>query len=133
MPVAVGQATAEEPAGHRAELGADEEQARVADATPDRPQGQECREAGVYGVSLVVLLSVAAEAGPPEGRSAVINTYGLGSDVAQLLGPWGLGLAAGTWGLRGALVVAGAVPLVGAAVFLVARPAPRPAGPTARS
>ncbi len=64
----------------------------------------------LYGVSLVVLLSVAAEAGPPEGRSAVINTYGLGSDVAQLLGPWGLGLAAGTWGLRGALVVAGAVP-----------------------
>jgi MFS family permease len=87
----------------------------------------------LYGVSLVVLLSVAAEAGPPEGRSAVINTYGLGSDVAQLLGPWGLGLAAGTWGLHGALVVAGAVPLVGAAVFLVARSAPRPARPTARS
>jgi MFS family permease len=87
----------------------------------------------LYGVSLVVLLSVAAEAGPPEGRSAVINTYGLGSDVAQLLGPWGLGLAAGTWGLRGALVVAGAVPLVGAAVFLVTRNAPRPAGPPATS
>jgi MFS family permease len=87
----------------------------------------------LYGVSLVVLLSVAAEAGPPEGRSAVINTYGLGSDVAQLLGPWGLGLAAGTWGLRGALVVAGAVPLVGAAVFLVTRNAPRPAGSPATS
>ena len=87
----------------------------------------------LYGVSLVVLLSVAAEAGPPEGRSAVINTYGLGSDVAQLLGPWGLGLAAGMWGLRGALVVAGAVPLVGAAVFLVARKAPGPAGPPATS
>lgn len=85
----------------------------------------------LYGVSLVVLLSVAAEAGPPEGRSAVINTYGLGSDVAQLLGPWGLGLAAGMWGLRGALVVAGAVPLVGAAVFLVTRRTP--AAPTATS
>jgi len=77
-----------------------------------------------YGVSVVVLLSVAAEAAPPEERSAVINTYGLGSDLAQLLGPWGLGLAAGMWGLRGALVVAGAVPLVGAAVFLVTRKAP---------
>ena len=80
-----------------------------------------------YGVSVVVLLSVAAEAAPPEERSAVINTYGLGSDLAQLLGPWGLGLAAGMWGLPGALVVAGAVPLVGAAVFLVTRNAPEPA------
>ena len=83
-----------------------------------------------YGVCVVVLLSVAAEAAPPEGRSAVINTYGLGSDVAQLLGPWGLGLAAGMWGLPGALVVAGAVPLVGAAVCLAAtsrgRGAPAP-------
>ena len=77
-----------------------------------------------YGVSVVVLLSVAAEVAPPEERSAVINTYGLGSDLAQLLGPWGLGLAAGMWGLRGALVVAGAVPLVGAAVFLMTRKAP---------
>jgi len=83
-----------------------------------------------YGVSVVVLLSVAAEAAPPEERSAVINTYGLGSDLAQLLGPWGLGLAAGMWGLRGALVVAGAVPLVGATVFLLTRKAPGPAGPT---
>jgi MFS family permease len=86
-----------------------------------------------YGVSVVILLSVAAEAAPPEGRSAVINTYGLGSDLAQLLGPWGLGLAAGMWGLRGALVVAGVVPLVGAAVFLATRKAPRPACPTAGS
>jgi len=86
-----------------------------------------------YGVSVVVLLSVAAEAAPPEERSAVINTYGLGSDLAQLLGPWGLGLAAGVWGLPGALVVAGAVPLVGAAVFLVTRSAPAPACPTAAS
>jgi MFS family permease len=86
-----------------------------------------------YGVSVVVLLSVAAEVAPPEERSAVINTYGLGSDLAQLLGPWGLGLAAGMWGLRGALVVAGAVPLVGAAVFLVTRNAPGPACPTAAS
>jgi MFS family permease len=86
-----------------------------------------------YGVSVVVLLSVAAEVAPPDERSAVINTYGLGSDLAQLLGPWGLGLAAGMWGLRGALVVAGAVPLVGAAVFLVARKVPGPACPTAAS
>ncbi len=76
-----------------------------------------------YGLAIVVLLSVAAEAGPPEGRSATINTYGLGSDVAQLLGPWMLGLAAGMLGLRGVLVVAGAVPLVGAAVyFLLEKP-----------
>jgi hypothetical protein len=61
----------------------------------------------------------------------VINTYGLGSDLAQLLGPWGLGLAAGMWGLGGALVVAGAVPLVGATVFLLTRKAPGPAGPGA--
>lgn len=86
-----------------------------------------------YGVSVVVALSVAAEAAPPEGRSAVINTYGLGSDVAQLLGPWGLGLAAGIWGLGGALVVAGAVPFVGAAVFLATRRTPLPARPPARS
>jgi MFS family permease len=84
-----------------------------------------------YGVSVTVLLSVAAEAAPPEERSAVINTYGLGSDLAQLLGPWGLGLAAGMWGLGGALVVAGAVPLVGATVFLLTRKAPGPAGPGA--
>lgn len=86
-----------------------------------------------YGVSVVVLLSVAAEAAPPEERSAVINTYGLGSDLAQLLGPWGLGLAAGMWGVPGALVVAGAVPLVGAAVFLATRKTPGPACPRAVS
>ncbi|HSE06989.1 MAG TPA: MFS transporter [Methylomirabilota bacterium] len=81
----------------------------------------------LYAVSVVVLLGLAGEAAPPEGRSAAINTYGLGSDVAQLLGPWGLGLAAGIWGIRGALVVAGAVPLVGAVVYLVMRKAPGPA------
>lgn len=80
----------------------------------------------LYAVSVVVLLGLAGEAAPPEGRSAAINTYGLGSDVAQLLGPWGLGLAAGIWGVRGALVVAGAVSLVGAAMYLVMRTAPAP-------
>jgi MFS family permease len=86
-----------------------------------------------YGVSVVVALSVAAEAAPPEGRSAVINTYGLGSDVAQLLGPWGLGLAAGMWGLDGALAVAGAVPFVGAVVCLATRRASRRTRPAAPS
>jgi MFS family permease len=86
-----------------------------------------------YGVSVVVALTVAAEAAPPEERSAVINTYGLGSDVAQLLGPWGLGLAAGMWGLDGALVVAGAVPFAGAVVFLAARRGSRPTHPAAPS
>ncbi|MGE5857379.1 MAG: hypothetical protein ACM31K_02700 [Solirubrobacterales bacterium] len=38
--------------------------------------------------------------------------------MAQLLGPWGLGLAAGTWALGGALVVAGAVPLLAAVAHL---------------
>jgi MFS family permease len=80
-----------------------------------------------YGVSVLVALSLAAEAAPPERRSAVINTYGFGSDVAQLIGPWALGLAAGTWGLDGALVVAGAVSLAGAAVAIATRGAPRPA------
>jgi MFS family permease len=75
-----------------------------------------------YGVCVVVLLSVAAEASPPDARSAVMNTYGFGSDVAQLLGPWALGLAAGAWGLGGALIVAGAVPLMGALAYLVTRP-----------
>ena len=40
-----------------------------------------------YGSAVVVALSVAGAAAPPTERSAVINTYGLGSDVAQLLGP----------------------------------------------
>jgi MFS family permease len=79
-----------------------------------------------YGAAVVVALSVAGEAAPPAERSAVINTYGLGSDVAQLLGPWGLGLTAGAWGLDAALVLAGAVPVVGAAVLLASRRTPRP-------
>ena len=72
----------------------------------------------LYGVAFVVLPGLAGEAAPPAGRGAAINTFGLGSDVAQLLGPWGLGLAGGTWGLGGALVVAGAVALLGAAAYL---------------
>jgi MFS family permease len=72
----------------------------------------------LYGVAFVVLQGLASEAAPPEGRGAAINTYGLGADVAQLLGPWGLGLAGGIWGFGGALVAAGVVPLVGAAVYL---------------
>jgi len=72
----------------------------------------------LYGVAFVVLPALASEAVPPEGRGAAINTYGLGADLAQLLGPWGLGLAGGTWGLGGALVAAGAMPLVGATVYL---------------
>ena len=72
----------------------------------------------LYGVAFVVLPGLAGEAAPPEGRGAAINTFGLGADVAQLLGPWGLGLVGGTWGLGGALVAAGAVSLLGAAVYL---------------
>jgi len=81
----------------------------------------------LYGVAFVVLPGLAGEAAPPEGRGAAINTYGLGADVAQLLGPWGLGLAGGAWGLGGALVAAGAVSLVGAAVYLAPLRRPRPA------
>jgi MFS family permease len=81
-----------------------------------------------YGVSVLIALSLAAEAAPPERRSAVINTYGFGSDVAQLLGPWALGLAAGAWGLAGALVAAGAVSLAGAVVATATRRAPGPSG-----
>jgi MFS family permease len=84
----------------------------------------------LFGVSFVVLPTVAGEAAPPEGRSAAINTFGLGSDVAQLVGPWGLGLAAGAWGIQGALVVAAAVSLVGAVVYLVV---PSPRGGDARA
>jgi MFS family permease len=72
----------------------------------------------LFGVAFVLLPSLAGEAAPPAGRGAALNTFGLGSDVAQLLGPWGLGLAGGTWGLRGALIAAGAVSLVGAAAYL---------------
>jgi MFS family permease len=81
----------------------------------------------LYGVAFVVLPALVGEAAPPEGRSAAMNTFGLGADVAQLLGPWGLGLAAGTWGFGGALVAAGAVPLLGAAAYLAQlRRAPPP-------
>jgi MFS family permease len=72
----------------------------------------------LYGVAFVVLPGLAGEAAPPSGRGAALNTFGLGSDLAQLLGPWGLGLAAATWGFGGALVAAAVVPLLGAAVYL---------------
>ncbi|HMB35056.1 MAG TPA: MFS transporter [Methylomirabilota bacterium] len=72
----------------------------------------------LYGVAFVILPSLAGEAVPATGRGAAINTMGLGADLAQLLGPWGLGLAAGTWGFGGALVAAGMVPLAGAVVYL---------------
>jgi DHA1 family multidrug resistance protein-like MFS transporter len=72
----------------------------------------------LFGVAFVVLPALVGEAAPPEGRSAAMNTFGLGADMAQLLGPWGLGLAAGAWGFGGALVAAGAVPLLGAAAYL---------------
>jgi MFS family permease len=72
----------------------------------------------LYGVAFVILPGLAGEAAPAAGRGAAINTFGLGADVAQLLGPWGLGLAGGAWGLGGALVAAGAVPLLGAAAYL---------------
>ena len=54
----------------------------------------------LFGVAFVVLPALVGEAAPPEGRSAAMNTFGLGADMAQLLGPWGLGLAAGRMGLR---------------------------------
>ena len=72
----------------------------------------------LFGVAFVVLPALVGEAAPPEGRSAAMNTFGLGADMAQLLGPWGLGLAAGAWGFGGALVTAGMVPLLGAAAYL---------------
>ena len=85
----------------------------------------------LFGVAFVVLPALVGEAAPPEGRSAAMNTFGLGADMAQLLGPWGLGLAAGAWGFGGALVAAGTVPLLGAAAYLTqlrwARPEARPA------
>jgi MFS family permease len=82
----------------------------------------------LYGVAFVVLPGLAGEAAPPAGRGAALNTFGLGSDLAQLLGPWGLGLAAATWGFGGALVAAAVVPLLGAAAYLahVRRLADRP-------
>lgn len=72
----------------------------------------------LFGVAFVVLPALVGETAPPEGRGAAMNTFGLGADMAQLLGPWGLGLAAGAWGFGGALVAAGAVPLLGAAAYL---------------
>jgi MFS family permease len=72
----------------------------------------------LYGVAFVVLPALVGEAAPPEGRAAAMNTFGLGADLAQLLGPWGLGLAGGAWGFGGALIAAGAVPLLGAAAYL---------------
>jgi len=67
------------------------------------------------------------EAAPDEGRGAALNTFGLGADAAQLLGPWGLGLTADTWGLGGAIAVAGVVSLLGAAAY---RRRPRPGQPS---
>lgn len=72
----------------------------------------------LYGVAFVVLPALVGEAAPPAGRGAAMNTFGLGADLAQLLGPWGLGLAGGTWGFGGALVAAGTVPLLGASAYL---------------
>jgi MFS family permease len=75
----------------------------------------------LFGVAFVVLPALVGQAAPPDVRGAAMNTFGLGADLAQLLGPWGLGLAAGTWGFGGALVVAGAVPLLGATAYLARR------------
>ncbi|HZP37713.1 MAG TPA: MFS transporter [Methylomirabilota bacterium] len=75
----------------------------------------------LFGVAFVILPTLAAEATPPEGRGAALNTFGLGSDLAQLLGPWGLGLAGSAWGLAGALVAASLVPLGGTVALLAAR------------
>jgi MFS family permease len=72
----------------------------------------------LFGVVFVILPGLAGEGTPPSARGAALNTFGLGADAAQLLGPWGLGLAAGTWGLGGALVAAGAVALFGAVAYL---------------
>ena len=78
----------------------------------------------LFGVAFVILPALAVEAAPPEGRGAALNTFGLGSDLAQLLGPWGLGLAAGSLGLDGALVTAAVVSMLGAVVS-IASPASR--------
>jgi DHA1 family multidrug resistance protein-like MFS transporter len=90
----------------------------------------------LYGVAFVILPSLARDAVTPTGRGAAINTMGLGADLAQLLGPWGLGLAAGTSGFGGALVAAGMVPLAGAIGYLAharrGRPSPSAGPATAR-
>ena len=72
----------------------------------------------LFGVAFVILPGLAGESTPPAGRGAALNTFGLGSDVAQLVGPWGLGLAGGAWGVGGALVAAGAVSLLGTVACL---------------
>ena len=82
----------------------------------------------LFGVAFVVLPALVGEAAPAAGRSAAMNTFGLGADMAQLLGPWGLGLAAGAWGLGGALAAAGAVSLLGVAAYLAQSRRARPAG-----
>ena len=71
----------------------------------------------LFGVSFVILPSLAGRAAPAHGRGAAMNTFGLGADAAQLLGPWGLGLAATAWGLGGALTAAAAVSLIGAVAY----------------
>lgn len=86
----------------------------------------------LFGVAFVVLPALVGEAAPPEGRGAAMNTFGLGADMAQLLGPWGLGLAAGVWGFGGALVAAGAVSLLGVAAYL-AQTLRRPASSQSRT
>jgi MFS family permease len=73
----------------------------------------------LFGVAFVVLPALAGQAVPREGRGAALNTFGLGSDLAQLLGPWGLGLAASAWGFDGALVAGAVVSIVGAVVCLL--------------
>lgn len=88
----------------------------------------------LFGVVFVILPGLAGETIPPARRGAALNTFGLGADGAQLLGPWLLGLAGGAWGVGGALVTAGAVALLGTAVSLGQRrrresPAPRRASP----
>jgi MFS family permease len=75
----------------------------------------------LFGGAFVILPALAGEAAPSEGRGAVLNTFGLGSDLAQLLGPSGLGLAAGSTGFGGALVTAAAVAMLGAAATIPGR------------
>lgn len=71
----------------------------------------------LFGVAFVILPALAGQAAPREGRGAALNTFGLGSDLAQLLGPWGLGLVDAAWGFGDALVAAGAIAMVGAVVY----------------
>src|SRR5262245_48729719 len=79
----------------------------------------------VYGVALC-LLPEPGEAVPVSAQRAAITTMGSAPILRRLLGPWGLGLAAGTWGWGGALVAAGVVPLAGAVVYLAQAPGNRP-------